>query len=274
MLQSWRRTGHLPCFFVPTPGDLTAQESPPPHEEPHKVSAQFPVIILPPISCMLGGVRLAVIDSDLHRGVETILNFATVCNMVKTILGGVNTCKYKSSAVFSTILRIGSARSSHHCMESDMSYFLPYPGREFLCWFAIKIISLRSDWYLEEWFKQIGQVRRIQASLQKTGDGQPSFPTLVQMRGQFSLRSVGLPCDTLILVGIMTWLIVRLLEGEHSVRFFPFNLFISASNISAPKPPKCPPNLMWRSRSYSSCLGRNRPSTTSTGGNFVLQKVP
>ena len=72
MLQSWRRTGHLPCFFVPTPGDSTAQESPPPHEEPHKykVPAQFPVIILPPISCMLAGVRLAVIDSDLHRGVS------------------------------------------------------------------------------------------------------------------------------------------------------------------------------------------------------------
>ena len=59
------------------------------HEEPHKVPlliilsdgcyAQFPVIILPPISCMLAGVRLAVIDSDLHRGDETILNFATVC---------------------------------------------------------------------------------------------------------------------------------------------------------------------------------------------------
>ena len=30
MLQCWRRTGHLPSFFVPTPGDLTAQESPPP----------------------------------------------------------------------------------------------------------------------------------------------------------------------------------------------------------------------------------------------------
>ena len=89
-------------------------------------------------------------------------------------------------------------------------------------------------------FKQIGQVRRIQASLLKTGDGQPSFFTLVQMRGQFSLRSVGLPCDTLILVCIMTWLIVRLLEGKHSVRFFSFNLFISASNISAPKPPKMP----------------------------------
>ena len=28
MLQWWRRTGHLPSFFVPTPGDLTAQESP------------------------------------------------------------------------------------------------------------------------------------------------------------------------------------------------------------------------------------------------------
>ena len=60
----------MPCFFVPTPGDLTAQESPPPHEEPHKVPGQFPVIILPPISCMLAGVRLAVIDSDLHRGVS------------------------------------------------------------------------------------------------------------------------------------------------------------------------------------------------------------
>ena len=30
MLQCWRRTGHLPSFFVPTPGHLTAQESPPP----------------------------------------------------------------------------------------------------------------------------------------------------------------------------------------------------------------------------------------------------
>ena len=59
------------------------------HEEPRKVPlliilsdgcyAQFPVIILPPISCMLAGVRLAVIGSDLHRGDETILNFATVC---------------------------------------------------------------------------------------------------------------------------------------------------------------------------------------------------
>ena len=59
------------------------------HEEPHKVPlliilsdgcfAQFPVIILPPTSCMLAGVGLAVVDSDLHRGNETILNIATVC---------------------------------------------------------------------------------------------------------------------------------------------------------------------------------------------------
>ena len=59
------------------------------HEEPRKVPlliilsdscyAQFPVRNLPPISCMLAGVRLAVISSDLHRGDEIILNFATVC---------------------------------------------------------------------------------------------------------------------------------------------------------------------------------------------------
>ena len=30
ILQCWRRTGHLLSFFVPTPEDLTAQESPPP----------------------------------------------------------------------------------------------------------------------------------------------------------------------------------------------------------------------------------------------------
>ena len=30
MLQCLRRTGNLPSFFVPTPGDLTVQESPPP----------------------------------------------------------------------------------------------------------------------------------------------------------------------------------------------------------------------------------------------------
>ena len=41
--------------------------------------AQIPVIILPPITSILAGVRLAAIDSDFHRGDETILNFATVC---------------------------------------------------------------------------------------------------------------------------------------------------------------------------------------------------
>ena len=30
MLQCWWRTGHLPSYFIPTQGDLTAQESPPP----------------------------------------------------------------------------------------------------------------------------------------------------------------------------------------------------------------------------------------------------
>ena len=59
------------------------------HEEPRKVPfliilsdgcyTQFPVRILPPTSCMLAGVGLAVIGSDLHRGDETMLNFATVC---------------------------------------------------------------------------------------------------------------------------------------------------------------------------------------------------
>ena len=52
--------------------------------------AQFPVISLPPIWCTLSLVRLAVIDSDFHKGDETVLNFATVCYMVKTVLAGVN----------------------------------------------------------------------------------------------------------------------------------------------------------------------------------------
>ena len=43
MLQCWRRTGHLPSFFVPTLGDLTAQESPLPgigHPMPKNAYAQ------------------------------------------------------------------------------------------------------------------------------------------------------------------------------------------------------------------------------------------
>ena len=61
--------GICPVFSSP-PRGIWQLKSPHPHEEPHKVPAQFPVIILPPISCMLAGVRLAVIDSDLHRGVS------------------------------------------------------------------------------------------------------------------------------------------------------------------------------------------------------------
>ena len=79
----WRISVRSCGFRTPlTPPSVT-------YEEPHKVPllitlsddcyAQFPVVILPPISCMLAGVRLAVIDSDFHRGDETILNFATVC---------------------------------------------------------------------------------------------------------------------------------------------------------------------------------------------------
>ena len=50
------------------------------HKEPHEVPllitltdgcyAQFPVIILPPISCRLAGFRLAVIDSDFHSRLQ------------------------------------------------------------------------------------------------------------------------------------------------------------------------------------------------------------
>ena len=78
-----------------------------------------------------------------------------------------------------------------------VSSFLPYPGREFLCWF--KIISLRSDWYLKENFNRSDRFGEFKFLL-TTRDGQPSFVTLVQNQGQFSLRSVGLPCDTLILL--------------------------------------------------------------------------
>ena len=85
-----------------------------------------------------------------------------------------------------------------------VSSFLLYRGREFLCWF--KIISLRSDWYLKENFNRSDRFGQFKLLL-TTEDGQPSLVTLVQKRGQFSLRSVGLPCDTLILVFIMTCLI-------------------------------------------------------------------
>ena len=155
--------------------------------------------------------------------------------MVKTVLG-----RIKSRAVFSTIPRIGSTRSSHH-YHVYVSSFVPYPDRNF-----------SADWKSFP-CEAIGQVRRVQASLLTAGDGHAAFfhHILAQKRGQFSLRSVGLPWDTLLLVFIMTCLIVKLLGGKHRVRFFSFNSLISVSDMSAPKPPKCPPNFMWRAREWS-----------------------
>ena len=94
---------------------------------------------------MLAGVRLAVIDSDFHSGDESILNFATVCqygNMVKTVLGVTN----KVGLFNYSPDRIIPIKPSLYGVY--VSSFLPYPGREFLCWF--KNISLRRDWYLKE----------------------------------------------------------------------------------------------------------------------------
>ena len=142
-------------------------------------------------------------------------------------------------AVFSNSLdRISPIKPSLYRVYA--SSFLPYPGREFLCWF--KIISLRSDWYLKENFNRSDRFGEFKVLL-TTGDGQPSFVTLVQKRGQFSLRSVGLLCDTLILVFITTCLIVRLHEGKHSVRFFSFliYLFLPRTYPRQNLRSKCPP---------------------------------
>ena len=50
MLQCWWRTGYLPSFFVPSPGNLTAQKSPPlgichPRQKKMLISGPFPIIL-------------------------------------------------------------------------------------------------------------------------------------------------------------------------------------------------------------------------------------
>ena len=69
---------------------------------------------------------------------------------------------------------------------------------------------------------------------------------------------------------------VRFLEGKRSVRFFAFNSFyMCLQHIRAKTSLQMPAKFnVARSGVISQCLGRNRPSTSSTGGNFVLQKVP
>ena len=134
--------------------------------------------------------------------------------MVKTVLGGVN--KIERGLLNYSPDRISPIKPSLYGVY--VSSLLSYPGREFLCWF--KIISLRRDWYLKENLNRSNRFGQFKLLL-TTGDGQLSFVTLDQKRGQFSLGSVGLPCDTLILVFIMTCLIVILLEGKHGVRIFP-----------------------------------------------------
>ena len=116
----------------------------------HSCYAQFPVIIF----------RFAVINSDFHRGDEKILNLQLSVNIVKTVIG-----RIKSRAVFSTIPRIGSTRSSHH-YEVFVNSFLPYPDRNFYV-----------DWKSFP-CEAMGQVRRVQASLLTAGDGHAAFEFL------------------------------------------------------------------------------------------------
>ena len=74
-------------------------------------------------------VRLAVIDSDFHRGDETVLNFAAVCYIVKTVLAGVNIVE-RGLFNYSPDRIIPIEPSLYGVYVSS---FLPYPGREFPC---------------------------------------------------------------------------------------------------------------------------------------------
>ena len=68
-----RRTGHLPSFFVPTPGDLTAQESPAPeicHLRPKKCQC-------PGVSPGGGGwAQVELTDALQHFSVRVIWCFS------------------------------------------------------------------------------------------------------------------------------------------------------------------------------------------------------
>ena len=55
MLQCWQRTGHLPSFFVRSPGDLTAQESPPSGNLPSKAKKMLTPGVSPGVSRGGGG---------------------------------------------------------------------------------------------------------------------------------------------------------------------------------------------------------------------------
>ena len=69
--------------------------------------------------------------------------------MVKTILGGVN--KVERGLFHYSPDRMSPIKPSLYGVYVSF-FFLPYPGRKFLCWF--KIISLRSDLYLKETFNR------------------------------------------------------------------------------------------------------------------------
>ena len=78
---------------------------------------------------MLAGDRLVVIDSDFHRGDETVLNFTAVCYTVKTVLAGVNIVE---RGLFNySPDRIIPIKPSLYGVY--VSSFLPYLGREFPC---------------------------------------------------------------------------------------------------------------------------------------------
>ena len=119
---------------------------------------QFPVRILPPTWCMLAGVRLAVIGSDLHKVERGLFNYSPD--------------------------RISPIKPP--CMEYMWVTFCRFLVENFCVDSRSKSLPLEAIG-ISRTFKQIGQVRRIQASLLKTGDGQPTFFTLVQCEANSAL---------------------------------------------------------------------------------------
>ena len=118
---------------------------------------------------------------------------------------GLSTCQ--SSAVFSTILLIGSARSRRHCMEYTMWVrFRRIPVDNFFVdskSFPLEAIGI--------WKKILTDRTGSESSKFFWQPEMASLPVLRHIGSKArpiqSFRSVDLPCDTLILVFIMTCLI-------------------------------------------------------------------
>ena len=136
-LQCWRRTGHLPSFFVPTPWDSAAQEVSPPG------------ICHPRQKCQCPGISPGGGGSEAGLRWNWLMHY---CDR-QECLGGRRNTKDRIAGLFSSrwFDQILARSWSYWCIEKDKHRYINGPdlrGKLFVFSVVARVISLPRNYHV------------------------------------------------------------------------------------------------------------------------------